>query len=142
VIRAVLDPGIYARAVLQPRGASGQLVTRFLRDSAFALVVSPAIADETMRVLAHPPLRKRVRGKVQPQEWFEDVLALADLVDDRLPPRVCHDPEDDKYLAAAVEGRANYLVTNDEHLLALREHDRVMIESAQAFLELLGPNGT
>jgi putative PIN family toxin of toxin-antitoxin system len=138
VFRAVLEPDVYVTAILQPQGTCGQILRRFLRDGAFEVVVSPAIADEIMRVFAHRELRRQIRSKVEPEHWFEDVLALADLVDDRTPPRVCHDPEDDKYLAAAVEGRANFVITGDQALLALREHERVRIESPVAFLGLLG----
>lgn len=138
MFRAVLDPAVYVTAILQPQGACGQILKRFLRDRAFEVIVSPAITDEILRVFAHGGVRRQIRGAVEPEDWFDDVLALSDLVDDRTPPRVCRDPEDDKYLAAAVEGRANFVITGDQSLLALREHDRVRIESPDAFLGLIG----
>ena len=48
------------------------------------------------------------------------------------------DPDDDKYLAAALEGRATLVVTGDPDLLALEEHQGVRIVSPRAFLGLLG----
>ena len=45
---------------------------------------------------------------------------------------------DDKYLAAALEGRATLVVTGDPDLLALEEHQGVRIVSPRAFLGLLG----
>jgi hypothetical protein len=48
------------------------------------------------------------------------------------------DPDDDKYLAAALEGRATLVVTGDPDLLALEEHQRVRIVNPRAFLGLLG----
>jgi predicted nucleic acid-binding protein len=35
---------------------------------------------------------------------------------------VCKDPDDDKYVAAALEGRAALVVTGDRAFLGLREH--------------------
>lgn len=138
MLRAVLDPNIFASAVLQPQGTSGQLLNRFLRESAFEMVLSPAIVEEVLQVLAYPKVRKRVRGDVPPDLWFEDLLALADLVPDRTPPDVCPTPGDDKYLAAAMEGRATFVVTAEKGFLAVEEHERVRLVSPAAFLGLLG----
>jgi predicted nucleic acid-binding protein len=37
------------------------------------------------------------------------------------------DPSDDKLLECAVAGRADYIVSGDEHLLELREHGGVRV---------------
>ena len=51
---------------------------------------------------------------------------------------VCDDPDDDKYVAAALEGRAAYVVTGDQAFLALKEHEGVTIVTPRSFLDLLG----
>ncbi len=40
---------------------------------------------------------------------------------------VCDDPDDDKYIDAALEGRAAYVVTGDQRFLELREYEGVQI---------------
>jgi predicted nucleic acid-binding protein len=66
-------------------------------------------------------------------------VVLADLVSgDDAVSGVCADPDDDKYIGAAIEGRAALIVTGDRQLLALIEHDGVRIISPRAFLDLLG----
>jgi predicted nucleic acid-binding protein len=47
------------------------------------------------------------------------------------------DPDDDKYLVAALEGRAGYLVSGDSDLLELHEYKGVHIVTAREFLRLL-----
>jgi predicted nucleic acid-binding protein len=47
---------------------------------------------------------------------------------------VCDDPDDDKYVAAAIEGRAAYVVTGDRTFLALKEHAGAEIVTPRAFL--------
>jgi putative PIN family toxin of toxin-antitoxin system len=112
VLRAVLDANVYVGAVLRPEGLPGRLLTRLLSDAAFVIVISPAIVDEVMRVLAYPKLRRLLRGDVEPELWFEDIVVLADLVaTTRNTSGVCVDPDDDKYLDAALEGRAEFVVT-------------------------------
>ena len=75
----------------------------------------------------------------RPELWFEDIMVLADLVSgDDAVSGVCADPDDDKYIGAAIEGRAALIVTGDRQLLALIEHDGVRIISPRTFLDLLG----
>lgn len=114
MLRAVLDANVYISAIIQPAGTPGRLVERFLRDADFEIVLSPAIVDEVMRALAYPKVRKLLRG-VDAQLWFEDIVMLADLVvGAQQLSGICDDPDDDKYLAAALEGRAGYVVTGDQ----------------------------
>jgi uncharacterized protein len=138
LLRAVLDANVYISAIIQPGGTPGMLVERFLRDAVFEVVLSPAIVDEVLRALAYPKVRKILRG-VDAQLWFEDIVVLADLVaGTQQLSGVCKDPDDDKYVAAALEGRAAYVVTGDRAFLGLREHAGVEIVSPRAFLDLLG----
>jgi uncharacterized protein len=138
LLRAVLDANVYISAIIQPGGTPGRLVERFLRDAIFEIVLSPAIVDEVLRALAYPKVRKILRG-VDAQLWFEDLVVLADLVPGaKQLAGVCKDPDDDKYVAAALEGRATYAVTGDRAFLDLGEHAGVEILSPRAFLGLLG----
>jgi predicted nucleic acid-binding protein len=51
---------------------------------------------------------------------------------------VARDPEDDKLLACAVEGRADYLVSGDKDLLVLQEYAGVQVISPAQFVKILG----
>ena len=138
MLRAVLDANVYVSAIIQPAGTPGRLVERFLRDASFELVLSPAIVDEVLRALGYRKVRKLLGG-IDAQLWFEDIVVLADVVADTQLSGVCDDPDDDKYLAAALEGRASHVVTGDRRFLALGEHEGVEILTSRAFLDLLGP---
>jgi len=138
LLRAVLDAHVYISAIIQPGGTPGRIVERFLRDASFEIVVSPAIVDEVLRALAYPKVRKLLRG-ADAQLWFEDIVVLADLVAGAQQlSGVCEDPDDDKYVAAALEGRAACVVTGDRAFLALEEYAGVEIVRPRAFLALLG----
>jgi putative PIN family toxin of toxin-antitoxin system len=138
VLRAVLDCNVYVSAIIRPEGPPGQIVERFLRASAFELVMSPAMRDEVLRALAYPRVRKSIKRVVDPDLWFEDVVLLARLVaGDYRVTGVSDDPDDDVYLAAAIEGRCPYIVSGDPDLLTLREHEGVRIVAPRAFLTLL-----
>jgi putative PIN family toxin of toxin-antitoxin system len=138
VRRAVLDANVYVSAAVHAGGPPGQIVLRFLRKAAFELVLSPAIVEEVLRALTYPKVRKLIRGEIRPERWFEAIVMLADLVAGELAlPGLCGDPDDDKYVAAAIEGNAAFVVTGDRQLLALAEHEGVHIVTPRAFLDLL-----
>lgn len=139
MLRAVLDANVYVSAVIRPEGPPGQIIERFLRDAAFEIVVSSAIVEEVLRALAYPKVRTHVRGNADPTLWFEDIVVLAQFITgEHEVRRVSQDPDDDKYIAAAVEGRAAFVVSGDTDLLAIKQHERLRFVSPRAFLRLLG----
>jgi putative PIN family toxin of toxin-antitoxin system len=123
---------------VRPEGPPGLIIDRFLRDPAFEIILSGEIVDEILRALSYPKVQKASRTKLEPDLWFEDIIVLAQLVSgEQQVPSLSEDPDDDKYIAAAIEGRATFVVTGDPDLLTLREHEGVRIVSPRAFLELL-----
>jgi putative PIN family toxin of toxin-antitoxin system len=95
------------------------------------------IIDEVLQALAYPKVQKAAR-KLEPDLWFEDIVVLAQLVpgQQEITP-LSQDPDDDKYVAAAIEGRATFVVTGDPDLLTVKEHEGVRIVSPRTFLPLL-----
>jgi len=137
VLRAVLDANVYVSAFVRPEGPPGQIVERFLRDQAFELVLSAEIVEEVLQALAYPKVLKAARTKVEPELWFEDILMLAEFVADQPIEPVSEDRDDDKYIAAAIEGRASFVVSGDPDLLDMKEHAGVRMVNPRAFLDLL-----
>jgi putative PIN family toxin of toxin-antitoxin system len=138
VIRAVLDANVYVSAGVRPEGPPGQIINRFLRGRSFENILSQPIVDEIMRALNYPKVRKYIRSGVDPELWFEDIVILSHLVRGEGEfGRVSRDPDDDKYIAAAIEGRASFVVAGDSDLLDLREYEGIRVVSPRAFLDLL-----
>jgi uncharacterized protein len=50
---------------------------------------------------------------------------------------VAEDPDDDKYVEAAVEGLAQFVLTGDKHLLSLKAYENIRIVTPRMFLDLL-----
>jgi putative PIN family toxin of toxin-antitoxin system len=125
-------------ACIRPEGPPGQIIERFLRDAAFEIILSADIVDEVLQALAYPKIRKAVRGRVDPELWFEDILVLAHLLTgDFKIAGVSEDPDDDKCIAAAIEGLAAFVVSGDPDLLDVVEYQGVRIISPRGFLDLL-----
>lgn len=140
MLRAVFDANVLASAFIRPQGPSGQLLRAFVEQRRFELVLSSPILAEFRRVLFYPRLRKELDCSDAEIELRVGALGiLADLADGDLEVKVVKaDPDDDKYLAAALLGRASVVVSGDRHLLDLGEYQGIRMLKPRQFLELLG----
>jgi len=138
-VRVVLDANIFASALIRPQGPPGKILERLLREQAFELVLSPAIVEELRRVLQYPRVRKYLAMSDGDLDlWLAALEIVAVPVEGTMAvAAVGSDPDDDKYLVAAIEGLAEVLVSGDDHLLALGSYEGVRVVTARAFLEML-----
>ena len=122
---------------MNPSGTWGDVLTRF---SEYRPIMSPPIADELLRIVRQPRLKKRfgVLGQPQAIERALQIIALAEVVEPTATPRVCRDPHDDHFFACAVAGNADYIVSEDEDVLAIAEYEGVRTIRAAAFVRVLG----
>ena len=134
MLRAVLDTNVIVSALLH-RGPTSQLVEAWQRRR-FVPLVSRGMVEEYLRVLAYSKFRLTMEEVKMLVEHH--VLPYADVVTVRdVPPVVREDPSDDLFLACAVAGRARYLVSGDQHLLALKRFQTVTILPPTVFRAIL-----
>lgn len=134
MIRAVLDTNVFVSAFL----LHGRLnaVVELITQGRFTWLLSEAVLEEYARVAARPlyglsPTELHTL-LFQVKERAEWVHVTSQLV------VVTADPADDKFLACAVDGHADWLVTGDRHLRALKQFRGVRIGPPAAFLHALG----
>lgn len=126
-------------ALIQPKGASGQIIASLLEESPFELIVSPAILAEVRRSLSYPKVRKYIKASDEDLElWVASLELIAQPVEGNLRVNaVAEDPDDNKYIEAAVEGLAQFIVSDDRHLLSLKSYQDIRIVTPRVFLDLL-----
>lgn len=139
MLRAVLDANVVVSALIRPEGPAGRIVERVARGAGVRAVASPAILDEYRRSLAYPKVRRCLRlPAADVSTWVDALALLSDIVPgERAVAVVASDPDDDKYLSAALEGRAPYVVSGDRHLLDVGAYEGVQVVTPRAFLDLL-----
>jgi len=139
VLRVVLDANVFVSALLRPASPPGEILRILFRDRAFELITSPPIIDELRRSLRYRRVRKYLAASESEIEaWVSAVELISDSVEGRLQvAAVDADPDDDKYFSAALEGRADCIVSGDHRLLALVEFQGVPIIRPRALLERL-----
>lgn len=120
------------------RSASARLLSR-LRAAGHRVVISAQILAETAEKLrTKKALRKWLELTDEDIEQFiTDVPATLGTEPFQgtlnLHGIVPADPKDDKIVAAAVEANALYIVSEDRHLLDLREYQGIKILNRKAF---------
>jgi putative PIN family toxin of toxin-antitoxin system len=135
MLRVVFDTVVFVRCLINPFGLWGKLV--FERAREYRLVLSRPVIEEIVAVLARPELAAKFRTLAGLDlRAVLDLLAQAEIVELDAVPAASRDPKDDKFLATAVAA-ADYLVTEDQDLLVLKEHAGTKIVPAATFLHLL-----
>lgn len=137
-MRALLDANVLISASIRPSGTPGLIIAALLSRDAFELLLSPSVIGEVEAALKLPKIRRYLADPDAALLWLADLAALADYAEDTGRVKgVRRDPEDDAVLSAAIEGRADVIVTGDADLLALEEHEGIAIVTPRAFLELI-----
>jgi len=116
-MRILLDTNIWVSAFLSPEGNCGRLIHQLLSDGDIEIVTSASILDEIVDVLARPRLTRRYSFTPDEVKQFVAwIWAAAQIVIPLADSYGCRDRDDDIVCAAAVAGRARYLVTRDDDL--------------------------
>ncbi len=141
MLRAVIDTNIIVSGILSQKGAPAEILNAW-RERRFLLVSSPAILLEVQAVLQYPRVRKKYllvdEEIVQIIRLLEhDALLVPGGVD--VAGSIPADAKDEMFLACALDGQANLIVSGDHHLLDLGVYQDIPIVSARQFLEHLEP---
>lgn len=132
-IKAVLDTNVIISGIFW-EGAPFEILEAWQKQG-FLLVISPPILDEYRRVLDE-------MTKQRPIPVLGSILQIIELHSEmvtpvRFPAPVCSDPDDDKFLEAALAARADYVVSGDAALLKIKDHQGTQIVRPRQFLALM-----
>ncbi len=127
----VLDTNIWIGALLKPHGHAADVV------HSVALRYRPAHTKETLHELICVLEYRRLIEEttpVQRRDYIQSVVNMSTFYRDVPPVQACRDPDDDKFLALAVAAGARTIVSNDNHLLDMKSHEGIPIQSMLRFL--------
>ena len=111
---------------------------RFLNEivsNEIEIVASEEIINEYYNISEE--LVKSKTGKFN-KELFDIVIDKIKIINTQTKINVCRDPDDNKFLECAVDGRAIYVVSGDKDLLTIQQYQGVLIVSvADYYSEIL-----
>jgi hypothetical protein len=136
-MRVVLDTNVLISGILIPNGPPGMVVDLWAKGR-LTVVISQSLLEEYLEVLLRPKFNK-VGTINERQGIIEQFLDLENTVlvsPDFQLNVIENDPDDNRVLECALEGGVQYIVSGDEHLLALKEFQGIIIASPAEFIEL------
>ncbi len=133
--RVVLDTNVVVSALLW-KGTPGQIIP-LIEQGFVVMIMTPAIVAEYRAVIQRETFRLIIaRRGTSWSKLLIDLLQYALVVPDRLSPvRIEADPSDEKFLAAAMTGDADALVSGDRHLLDLKDTVALPILTPSQFVQ-------
>jgi len=141
-LRLVIDTNVLVSSVLTPGGNPDE-VLQGVFDGGLHLILSRAILEEARRVFSYPKIRKLQEQESVSVEEIEGFLISLGRISTLVAPMeqssfIHEDPADNMILAAAVAGRADFIVSGDRHLLDLKEHRGITILTPAGLMKRLG----
>jgi len=137
-MKAVLDTNVLISSTIST-GVPHEVVVAGL-EGEYRLVVSVETLAEFRETLLKYPDRFRM-DEEEVQREVETIRYFAEFVEpEEAVTAVDDDPDDDKFLEAAVAGDVDYLVSGDTHLLDLGSFRDIRIVDPRTLYELLDDN--
>jgi putative PIN family toxin of toxin-antitoxin system len=143
MIRVVLDTNIIVSATILKKGHSAQVLDLW-RKGKIEVALSPPILREIEEVLRRPRIVKQQWMREEEVATFIKQLRQSSILTPGLVEvtLIKADPEDNKFLACALEAKAKYIVSGDPHLKSLKTFQGIRILPPREFLKIMKSSQT
>lgn len=133
-MRVVLDTNVFISGIFWEGNASSEIITLW-RTGEITLVSSHAILEEFVQVLRSFKIRMD-EGMIE--EWQRMIIENSIIVEPLQKLEVVKsDSSDNKFFEAAAAGNAQYIVSQDRHLLQVREYEEIDVLTPSEFLQMI-----
>ena len=132
--RVVVDTNTLISALLT------QGMPRRVMQAIFDLEIEILLCAQTYEELVTRLRRPRFDRYRDAEAWaifLAELVELATWIEDIEIEAVSRDPDDDKFLALAIAGEADAIITGDQDLLVIEKHKGICILTAAALLASL-----
>jgi len=129
-MRIILDTNVFISGIFWEGNFCSQIIDKWRKEE-FELVSSKELIEELVKTLKC--------FKIQLDEeiivgWTNTIIGNAIIVEpsERLEI-IKEDPDDNKFLETAMAGKADFIISQDNHLLKLREFQGIKIITPEEF---------
>lgn len=137
-MRVVLDTNVVISAFLSPSGPSGQLLQAW-RQQQFEIILSQELLHEYGEALAYDRVNHYL--KFSPAHLEEVVHNLKNasvfIEDVYIGISIVADPDDNMLFSTALSGQAEFIISGDAKVQAVKEYQGIRVFSPAVFLALL-----
>ncbi len=139
MLKVVLDTNIFVSSLLSKAGSPAMVIDNW-QAGQYLLITSRSIISEIKRVVETSHIREKyglsddlIERLILLLEKDAIVVPGLSVVAGAIPK----DPTDEMFLAAALDAKADLIVSGDRHLLDLGEYKQIPIFTVRQFLEFL-----
>ena len=137
IIRVTVDTNVLVSATFW-HGASARIFDK-IENKEIVLVLSEEILEEYYRVLEYDEIKEKIRDRqLEMKESVLKIRAIAEIIN--VTSRVTvvsDDPTDNKIIECAIDGKVDYLITQDRHLLKIKKYQSIIIITPEEFLKIV-----
>jgi len=130
--RIILDTNLWISFLLSKKFT---FLDTLFQNSDITVLYSKELLDEFVDVTTRTKF-ERYFSQADLQELITTIKAHAEFVIVSSTVNICRDPKDNFLLSLAKDGKANYLITGDKDLLAIRKHGKTSILTFTEFSNL------
>lgn len=134
----VIDTNVLLSGLVAKSGSPYEILEAWRRGE-FLLLTREDIIAEVIEVLGRPYYREKRHVTDEIISGIARALRTEALQTEGAVTveAITQDPDDDKFLACAIEGGADYIISGDHHLLDLGSYQDIPIVRPAAFLQIL-----
>lgn len=138
MIKAVIDTNGFVSGTIKKDSNPGKILKAW-REGRFILVSSKPIVSEVEKVLRYPRIKEKYNlTEEDVRDVITNISTDAIVTPGKLKMSgVSQDPDDDKFITCAIEGRADYIVSGDNDLLKIKKHKWIRLVTPKEFLAIL-----
>ncbi|MBM4402420.1 MAG: putative toxin-antitoxin system toxin component, PIN family [Candidatus Cloacimonetes bacterium] len=137
MLKIVLDTNNFISSQINKKGPSAEIFSLWEK-GVIQILTSNFQLAELKRVLSYFRIQKKYKlSKFTIEKIITLIRKQAEIVYPLETPKIIvTDIDDNQILAIAKEGNADYLISGDQHLLALKKYRQTKILPAAEFVEL------
>lgn len=129
-MKIVIDTNVVISAVFF--GGTPQKILEAVKSGKILAYATPEILTEYKEIIQEMIDRKQGNFSADKFSLFTDKIHMIEDENVNIEA-ICRDPDDDKFIACAVAGDAQYIVSGDKDLLCIEEHKNIKIINAGDF---------
>ena len=128
-MKVVIDTNVFISATFWS-GASEKVISK---------VEAKEIIKEFSKVLNYDEIKDKIGDKnLEMKYTIHKITSISEIVEPTQKLKIVEDdPDDNKFIEVAVEGNASHIISNDKHLLKIKEFEGIKIVQPEEFLNML-----
>ena len=133
-MKVILDTNIFVSGIFWEGNFCSQIIDKW-KNRKFELINSIEILDELLKTLRNFKIQM---PEDMIEEWRNLIIENSIIVEPAIKLNVIkEDPDDDKFLEAGITGNVDLIISQDKHLLKLKDYQGIKIMTPEEAVLLL-----